>query len=245
MLVIILIRVVSNEPLRQYVDKSVQSMKPFQAAYVSDKHTQTVSLSTHFHCNTNTMLLWCSHNTIMMPTQIPLWCPHYVIEMLIMPLWCPHNSTVMPTPVQWNSHIFPLWCPHCAIVMPLWCHCDAINLSSLQALQQDLTDNKSSVDELITSLEIFLRDHKDRLGPDQQDLIQRGIYELRSNFDKANYKAQDWLRRMEDQVYKGCVERTCLKSFIGLCCFATASFLVLVHWNLFICSSSAEVIWNF
>lgn len=72
---------------------------------------------------------------------------------------------------------------------------------NLKNLQQDLTDNKSSVDELISGLEIFLRDHKDRLGPEQQELIQRGIYDLRSNFDKANYKAQDWLRRMEDQVF--------------------------------------------
>lgn len=73
--------------------------------------------------------------------------------------------------------------------------------SNLKNLQQDLTDNKTSVDELISGLEIFLRDHKDRLGPEQQELIQRGIYDLRSNFDKANYKAQDWLRRMEDQVF--------------------------------------------
>ena len=52
----------------------------------------------------------------------------------------------------------------------------------------------------MVSIESFLRDHKDRLSPDQQDALQRRVYDLRSHFDQSNYKASDWVRKMQDQV---------------------------------------------
>ena len=69
-----------------------------------------------------------------------------------------------------------------------------------QAQYKELTDNKPGVDDTLSSNDAFLREYKDRLGPEQQDLLQRGSYDLRSHFDQSNYKAQDWLRQMNDQV---------------------------------------------
>ena len=73
-------------------------------------------------------------------------------------------------------------------------------LFSIQALQRELNDSRPQVEEVMTSSEGFMREHKDRLGHDQQDVLQRGVYDLRSHTDKANHKVQDWVRQMKDKV---------------------------------------------
>ncbi len=75
-----------------------------------------------------------------------------------------------------------------------------LNVFPIQAQYTELSDNKPGVDDTLSGIDSFLREYKDRLGPEQQDLLQRGSYDLRSHFDQSNYKAQDWLRQMNDQV---------------------------------------------
>lgn len=67
-------------------------------------------------------------------------------------------------------------------------------------MKSELSDNKRTIEEIIVAIEGFLRDHKDRLSPDQQDALQRRIYDLRTHFDQGNYKASDLTRKMQDQV---------------------------------------------
>ncbi|XP_033113685.1 microtubule-actin cross-linking factor 1-like [Anneissia japonica] len=75
-----------------------------------------------------------------------------------------------------------------------------VQLENMKGIQRDLINNKPLSDEVLKEAETLLRQKKDRLTSDQQDVLQTGVYDLRSHVDQANLKTQDWLRSMEDQL---------------------------------------------
>ena len=73
-------------------------------------------------------------------------------------------------------------------------HILLLRLSLLQPVQTEVADHRPIILEVVHNAEQFLRDHRDRLSPDQQNKLKVMTNDLRGNYEQVSVKSNDWLK---------------------------------------------------